>query len=106
MISQLSTGWVFSKLDANSGYWQVILEEESQLLTTFLTPWGRFSFQRMPFGLNSASEFYQRSMEKILFGLDGVICMMDDILIFGRDQDEHWKRLKLVLEQIHGAGMI
>ena len=39
MSSQLSVGWVFSKLDANSGYWQVILEEESQLLTTFLTPW-------------------------------------------------------------------
>ena len=78
MLSQLSAGRVFSKLDANSGYWQVILEEESQFLKTFLTPWCRFLFQRMPFRFNLASEFYQRSMEKILFGLDRVICMMDD----------------------------
>ena len=60
ILSQLSAGQVFLNLDANLGYWQVILEQESQLRTTFLTPWGRFSFQRMPFGFNSVSELYQR----------------------------------------------
>ena len=66
MLSQLSKGRLFSKLDANSGFWQVLLDEESRLLTTFITPWGRYCFKRMPFGISSAPEFYQRCMEKIL----------------------------------------
>ena len=105
MLSQLSTGQLFTKLDANSGFWQIILEEESQLLTTFLTPWGRFCYNRMPFGISSAPEFFQKSMEKILHGLEGVICMMDDILIFGKNSKEHWKRVRLALERIRDSGM-
>ena len=105
MLSQLSTGQLFTKLDANSGFWQIILEEESQLLTTFLTPRGRFCYNRMPFGISSAPEFFQKSMEKILHGLEGVICMMDDILIFGKNSKEHWKRVRLVLERIRDSGM-
>ena len=105
MLAQLSTGQIFSKLDANSGFWQVILDEDSQLLTTFLTPWGRFCFNRMPFGISSAPEVFQKSMEKILHGLEGVICMMDDILVFGRNSTEHWKRLRLVLDRIRKSGM-
>ena len=105
MLSQLSTGRLFSKLDANSGFWQIMLDPESRALTTFLTPWGRFQFRRLPFGLSSAPEIFQRSMEKILFGLEGVICMMDDVLVFGRDAKEHWIRLRLVLEKIEKSGM-
>ena len=105
MLSQLSTGRLFSKLDANSGFWQIVLAPESRALTTFLTPWGRFQFRRLPFGLSSAPEIFQRSMEKILDGLEGVVCMMDDVLVFGTDADEHWCRLRLVLERIQNSGM-
>ena len=104
MLSQLSTGRMFSKLDANSGFWQIKLDPESKALTTFLTPWGRFQFKRLPFGLSSAPEIFQRSMEKILVGLEGVVCMMDDVLVFGRDAEEHWVRLRLVLERILNSG--
>ena len=105
MLSQLSTGRLFSKLDANSGFWQIVLDPESRALTTFLTPWGRFQFKRLPFGLSSAPEIFQRSMEKILYGLEGVICMMDDVLVFGTNAEEHWIRLRLVLERIFNSGM-
>ena len=79
MLSQLAEERVFSKLDANSGFWQVRLDPNSKLLTTFITPWGRYCFHRMPFGISSAPEFYQRAMEKILDGLDGVLCFMDGV---------------------------
>jgi hypothetical protein len=59
----------------------------------------------MPFGISSAPEFFQRSMEKILQGLQGVICMMDDVLVFGKDETEHWRRLRAVLERIKASGM-
>lgn len=105
MMSQLSTSQMFSKIDANSGFWQIRLSPESRSLTTFLTPWGRFRFLRLPFGISSAPEIFQRTMEKILQDLKGVICMMDDVLVFGNTPDEHWQRLKLVLERIESYGM-
>ena len=105
LLSQLSQGRIFSKLDANSGFWQILLDHESKPLTTFLTPWGRFQFKRLPFGITSAPEFWQRSMEKILGDSKGVICMMDDVLIYGKDPTEHWERVYQVLDKIHKSGM-
>ena len=105
MLTKLSEGRVFSKLDANSGFWQIKMDSESKLLTTFVTPWGKFCFKRMPFGISSAPAFFQREMEKILQGLEGVVCMMDDVLVFGSTPAEHWSRLRKVLEKISASGM-
>ena len=105
MLSKLSEGVMFSKLDANSGFWQVRLDEKCKELTTFVTPWGRFCFNRMPFGISSAPEFFQREMEKILKGLEGIICLMDDILVYGKTVAEHWNRLHRVLRRIEKSGM-
>ena len=62
MLATLSAGRVFSQLDANSGFWQVKLHPDSRQLTTFITPWGRYCFKRMPFGISSAPEFFQQAM--------------------------------------------
>ncbi len=93
-LAKLSGARVFSKLDANSGYWQIPLAEESHKLTTFVTPHGRFCFNKLPFGISSAPELFQRRINGILDGLDGVICMMDDILVFARDANEHDRKLQ------------
>ena len=77
---------VFSKMDANSGFWQIRLKETFRPLTTFISPFGKFQFKKMPFAVSAAPEFFQRQMSKILRGLEGVICMMDDILVFGKDE--------------------
>ena len=84
-LGQMSGARVFSKLDANSGFHQVPLSPQSQLLTTFLTPFGRFAYKRLPFGITSGPEFFQREILHVLEGLDGVVCMIDNIVIFGRD---------------------
>ena len=103
-LAQLQGARVFSKLDANSGFWQIKLSKQSALLTTFITPVGRFCFNRLPFGITSAPEFYQKKMPHMLSGLQGVACMMDDVLVFGQTQAEHDQRLKAVLERIKRAG--
>ena len=105
MLSKLAKGRIFSKLDANSGFWQVKLDPSSKHLTTFITPWGRYCFKRMPFGISSAPEFFQRCMERILQGLKGVICLMDDVLVYASDHNDHWDRLKAVLSRIANSGM-
>ena len=100
-LAQLCGACVFSKLDANSGF---PLTASSKLLTTFLTHNGRYCFNKLPFGISSAPEHYQKRMGKILQGLPGVLCHMDDVLVFGRDIQEHDRRLEKVLQQIQAAG--
>ena len=100
VLGQLAGATQFSKLDANSGFWQVPLAEESRSLTTFITPFGRYRFNKLPFGISSAPELFQRRMNRILEGLDGVVCMMDDVLIFGKDQKQHDERLHAVFKRL------
>ena len=103
-LAQLSGAKVFTKLDANSGFWQIPLSKESRLLTTFITPMGRYCFNKLPFGISSAPEHFQKRMSAILSSLEGVVVQMDDILVFGKDQAEHDGRLFNVLVRISEAG--
>ena len=104
-LAQLAGAKLFSKLDANSGFWQIPLSPESSLLTTFITPFGRFCFQRLPFGITSAPEHFQCQMAEILQDMEGVVCHMDDILVHGKNHDEHGRRLKSVLHRLQESGL-
>ena len=77
-LGQLAGAKIFSKLDANAGFWQIPLSEESSLLTTFITPFGRYCYNRLCFGISSAPEHFQKRMSRILEGLEGVVCQMGD----------------------------
>ena len=104
-LAQLSGAKIFTKLDANSGFWQIPLSDESRLLTTFITPFGRYCFNKLPFGISSAPEHFQKRMNHILSGLDGVICLVDDVLVFGSNKRELDSRLMRSLERIRTAGV-
>ena len=104
-LAQLGSSTTFSKLDANSGFWQIPLDDSSRLLTTFLTSEGRYCFNRLPFGISSAPEIYQRCMTDLLTGLDGIVCHMDDILVHGKTKAEHDRRLRDVLDRMKNSGL-
>lgn len=66
VLGQLGNAKFFSKLDANFGFCQFELAQESQILTTFITPFGRVKFKQLPFGITSAPEFFQKKMSQLL----------------------------------------
>ena len=103
ILAQIGGSTIFSKLDANAGFWQIKLSKQSALLTTFITPYGRYCFNRLPFGITSAPEFFQKQMSNILSGLEGVVCMIDDVLVHGKTQLEHDQRLTAVLDRLRKA---
>lgn len=105
ILGQLKGATIFSKLDANSGFWQIPLAPESRPLTTFITPFGRFQFNKLPFGIRSAPEVYQKRMSQILEGLDGVLCLIDDVLVFAATEKQHSARLQAALRRIQTAGV-
>lgn len=99
VVSRLSGSTVFTKLDLESGFWQVPVAERDQEKTAFTVPDGAFQFNRMPFGLSGAPSTFQRLMDSVLAELKWKDCLvyMDDVLIFGADVEEHNQRLDRVL---------
>ena len=105
MVTKLNGATVFTHLDLTSGYYHLKLHSDSTKLTTFITPYGRYCFKLLPFGISSASEIFQRRMTEMLEGVEGVEASQDAILVVGRTMEEHDKKLKKVLDVIEEAGL-
>lgn len=98
-MAKMNGAQVFSKLDAFSGFWQITLDDESSDLCTFSTPWGRYRFLRLPFGICSAPEIFHKRFKNIFFDVEGVDTYIDDLIVWGKNQEEHDSRLISVLER-------
>ncbi|KAI4890200.1 hypothetical protein NFI96_001996, partial [Prochilodus magdalenae] len=105
ILPRLGGSTVFTTLDAASGFYQIPLHENSKTLTTFITPFGRYAFRRLPFGITSAPEIFQRKMVETLAGLEGVELFMDDILVHGATEEIHDQRLDKTLKVIEASGL-
>ena len=93
VLLKLKDAKIFSLVDAKDGFLQVKLTNESSYLTTFWTPFGKYRWLRMAFGLTSSPEEFQRRLQLALDGLDGIFIVADDILIIGRGEtDEEARR--------------
>lgn len=88
ILPDLGEAKVFSKADLKDGFLHIELDGESSILTTFQTPWGRFCWKRLPFGVAPAPEWFQRKLDQNLEGLNGVYRIFDDILITGKGDTE------------------
>ncbi|GFR65841.1 Pol polyprotein [Elysia marginata] len=105
LLVQLSRSTIFTKLDRNKGFHQTPLTQESQELTTFITPFSRFAYKRMPFGISSGPEIFHREMCHLLERIPGVIFNIDDILVSGKTQKDHDEKLSKRLEKLKQAGI-
>ena len=103
--AKLAGAKIVSRLDAKFRFWQRKLSLNSKLLTTFITPWACYCYRRLPFGIPSAPEHFQKIMQRILAGLEGVECQIDDILVFGDTHEQDDQRLEAVSKSIEDNGV-
>ena len=95
----------FTGFDALKGYYQSPLDEQSQLLTTFMTPFGRYKFLRAPFGICSISEHYNRRMDEAFTGLCNYRRIIDDVIIFDRDRSTHLAHVRQFMQRCADKGI-
>ena len=96
----------FTKLNACHGYWSIVLDEESSLLTTFNSPFGRYFFLCLPFGLVCSQDIFQKKMDQFLEECPGCIGITDDITIHGYPEAKHDACLQNFMWVAHKYGVV
>lgn len=107
LFDTLNGNKFFSTLDLSQGYHQVPIAEKDKCKTSFATRSGQYEYNRMPFGLNGAPATFQRVMSAMLKGLSWKKCIvyLDDLLIFGKTEEQHNSRLISVLQRLSNANL-
>ena len=100
LLVDLQGARVFSKMDFRKGFFHIPLHPDSRRLTTTVTPMGLRQYTRLPMGLRESSSVFQRLVGQALAGLQGVVYYVDDILVYGKDREEHDQHLKGVLDRL------
>ncbi len=105
LFATLSGGQKFTKLDMSHAYHQIALDVESRKYVTVNTHKGLFTYRVLPFGVSSSPAIFQRTIEGVLQGLPYVAVFLDDILVTGRNDEEHLQTLAKVLDRLQEAGL-
>ena len=105
MYAKLKGAKVFSTIDLRSGYHHIALGKSSRAKTAFVTPFVKYEFLMVPFGLAQAPAYFQLLMNKVLKGLKFVMTYLDDIIMFSKNELQHLKHLEIVFSCLREAGL-
>ena len=105
MYAKLKGAKVFSTIDLRSGYHHIALGKSSRTKTAFVTPFGKYEFLMVAFGLAQAPAYFQLLMNKVLKGLKFAMTYLDDIIIFSQDELQHLEHLEIVFSHLWEAGL-
>ena len=105
MYAKLKGTKVFSTTDLRSGYYHIALGKDSRAKTAFVSPFGKYEFLMVPFGLAQAPAYLQLLMNEVLEGLNFAMTYLDDIIIFSNSEEEHLLHLEEVFRRLKEAGL-
>ena len=103
ILAKLGKAKFFTTLDLRSGYHHIALDKQSIKKTAFCTPFGKYEYLKVPFGLAQAPSYFQKLMNKVLNGLNFVFAYLDDIIIFSTTAKEHMKHIQIVIDRLKAA---
>ena len=102
---QLKGSKIYSTFDMRSGYYHMVLSEESRPKTAFVSSFGKWEFKRCPFGLAQAPAYFQRLVNEVLSGFTFTFGYLDDILVFSSDMESHLEHLRLLFEKLRSVDL-
>ncbi|XP_063955624.1 uncharacterized protein LOC135154209 [Lytechinus pictus] len=106
IIDQLGQAKYITTMDLTKGYWQVPLTAAASKKSAFITPFGLYQFQVMPFGMQGAPATFQRLIDRVLrVASDYATAYIDDIIVFSKTWKEHLTHLREVLDRLRDAGL-
>ena len=106
LYTKLRGAKVYTTLDLRSGYYHIELGKGSHTKTAFVTPFGKYEFNMVPFGLAQAPTYFQALISKVLKGLHSfAMAYLDDIIIFSKDEEEHLEHLRIIFQCLKEAGL-
>ena len=105
IYAHLKDSKIYSTFDMRSGYYHMVLSEESRPKSAFVSAYGKWEFKRCPFGLAQAPAYFQRLVNEVLSGLTFAFGYLDDILVFSPDMETHLKHLRTLFERLQSANL-
>ena len=104
MYANLRGAKIFTTLNLRSGYYHIALDKDSKAKTAFVTPFGKYKFNAVPFGLAQAPAYFQQLISMVLQDCsDFAMAYLDDIIIFSRNEQEHIKHIRDHLQEAQGG---
>lgn len=105
-LPRLKKARLFTRLDIKEAFHQVELHESCRHITTFISHAGVFRYKRLMFGVSCAPEMFQKVLEQILSKCKNIVVYIDDILVFGEDEEDHDRALEQVMEALNSKGVL
>ncbi|KMQ83421.1 enzymatic polyprotein endonuclease reverse, partial [Lasius niger] len=108
ILDQLGSAKYFSIFDLAQGFHQIPMDEKDTPKTAFTTPYGHYEYLRMPFGLKNAPATFQRVMDNVLTGLQGIelFVYLDDIVVYARSLEEHKIKISRLMDRLRNANLL
>ena len=103
IFSKLNGTTYFTMLDLRAGYHHIPLDKPSILITAFNSPFGKYEYVKVPFGLAQVPAYFQALMTHILKDFNFMIVYLDDIIIFSKMPQEHLSQIRKVFEKLRSA---
>ena len=101
MYANLCGAKIFTTLDLQSGYYHITLDNQSKAKTAFVTPFGKYEFNTVPFGLAQALAYSQQLISIVLQECSNfAMAYLDDIIIFSQNEEEHLKHIKIIFKKL------
>ena len=106
MYTNLHGAKIFTTLNLHSGYYHIALDNESKATTAFITPFGKYTFNAVPFGLAQAPAYFQQLISIVLQDCSNfAMAYLDDIIIFSQNEREHLKHIEIIFKKLKKAGL-